>query len=120
MANIRLYRKFVCISAPTSATTAYEFITPFGLTANTTTAASSGGTFIESGLSPIQESKGIYYVDLNPNLYAGDVTYELIWNVIYLAGVPVKRLQTRFRIAPNIVGGNLAIEVMNYPLEIGI
>ena len=107
MADIRLYRKFICINATTSGNTTTDLITPFGLTASTVTAASSGGTIIESGLVPVQESLGLYYVDLNPNLYAGDVTYDLLWNVIYLPGAPIKTLPTRFRIIPNIVGDKL-------------
>lgn len=120
MAEIRLYKKFVCISAASSAITSYEFITPVGLSASTTTAASNGTTIIETGLSPVQESLGIYYVDLNPNLYSGDVTYELIWDVIYVPSAPVKNLPTRFRINPNIAGDSIGVEILTLPLEIGI
>ena len=120
MAEIRLYRKFVCINTSSISTTSYDFITPFGLTASTMTVANVGGTIIESELGLVQESLGIYYVDLEADLYSGDVTYEVMWNVVYVPGAPVKQLTTRFRIIPNIASGEISIEVLSYPLELDV
>lgn len=120
MADIRLYRKFICVSAINSATTTNTLFNPFSLSAETYTAASGGGTVLETGLIPTQESTGLYYVDLDPNYYAGDVIYELAWKVVYEAGVPERTLPTRFKISTNLVGDDLVVEVTSLPIEVVI
>ena len=67
-----------------------------------------------------QESEGVYYANLNPNLYASDVTYDLIWFTNYTNLSPMKKLSTRFRINVNSISNQIEIEYMNYPLEIEI
>ena len=110
MGQIRLYRQIYCFSAIGSGSTTQTLINANTISASTTTVA--GTIVVENYLKPISESTGIYYVDLNPNLYAADITYELNWFVSYVPGAPEKRLPTRFRITPYIIGGKIEIELV--------
>ena len=72
-------------------------------------------------LSPVLESTGIYYVELNPILYTFSDIYEIKWNVQYISIAPNRILTTRFRMEPiNYVGGVIAEVVDNQIIiEIG-
>ena len=124
MANLRLYRKIYSIDVSGN----YSLITPLSLFVNSYIADSIN--LIESPIV-INESMGIYYVDLNPLLYSYDLTYELQWNIQYDIFSPVKILSTRFKLNPYNLGGNgleieifnknsVEIELSNKPIEIEI
>lgn len=104
MGQIRLYRKIYCVEliATSSGTTqTYTLINPYQISASSYvagTGATESNTLIESNTPISQESTGIYYTDLNPNMYATDMTYDLVWYVQYLADSPLKKLTTRFRL----------------------
>lgn len=116
-----------CVNASASTTgmtQSYTLINPYSLSANTFVAGSAdteSNTFIESNTPISQESTGIYYTDLNPILYATDVTYDLVWYVQYTSSAPVKKLSTRFRLN-NQTGpsGEISIEIVNNTIEIEI
>ena len=127
MGQIRLYRKIYRISvvvAPEGNTSNYTLIDPYALTTNSFVAGTGdteSNTLIESNTPVFQNSTGIYYTDLNPNLYATDVTYDLVWYITYLKDTPQKKLTTRFRLN-NQTGpsGEISIEIISNTLEIEI
>jgi hypothetical protein len=127
MGEIRLYRKIYCVgitATPTGDTQTYTLIDPYTISASSFVAgvdAEESNTLIESNTPITKESTGIYYTDLNPNLYATDVTYDLVWYITYILGAPQKKLTTRFRLN-NQTGpsGEISIEIMSNTLEIEI
>lgn len=118
---LRLYRKIYCID---TATNEYTLITPTSISASSYVAGTGGTestTSIETSISVTQEETGIYYADLNPTLYASDVTYDLVWYVQYTSSAPEKKLTTRFRIKPYNIAGQLDYEVLSvYPIDIDV
>lgn len=109
MADLRLYRKIYCIVKNSVSGETYTLIDPVGISTT-----SSGSTGVVENITPTQENTGIYFVDLNPNLYTFDDIYSLFWDVQYVIGAPVRRLETRFRLNPvNISGGSIEIEVVD-------
>jgi len=126
MGQLKLYKKFYCVGVVTTGTTveqSYTLLNPYALIANTYTAgsgATESTTVIESSLTITQESTGVYFADLNPYLYASDVTYDLVWFVNYTTTAPTKKISTRFRINVNSVTNQIEIEYINYPLEIEV
>jgi hypothetical protein len=126
MGQIRLYRKFYCINiVKTSSTTDenYVLFDPYFLSGNTFVAGTGdteSSDLIESNLEVVQFSTGIYYTNLNPNLYASDVTYDLVWYVNYLDIAPLKKLSTRFRINVNKFTNEIEIDFLGAPLEFEI
>lgn len=126
MGQLKLYKKFYCVGVVTTGATveqSYTLLNPYALSANTYTAgsgATESTTVVESSLTITQESTGVYFADLNPYLYASDVTYDLVWFVNYTTTAPVKKISTRFRINVNSVTNQIEIEYINYPLEIEV
>jgi len=121
MGLLRLYRKFYCVSTA-GASDSYTLITPTSITATSFVAGTGGtesSTLIETDITLIEEEVGIFYADLNPQLYAGDVTYDLVFYVQYTPEAPVdKKLITRFRIMPFTVANKLDFEISNStPIE---
>ena len=114
MGEIRLYRQIYCFQYVSTGVTSNTLINPIGISASTTTVDSSGSTIIETVI-PVNESTGIFYADLDPTLYTGDVTYELNWLVEYTPGSPIRRLPTRFRINAVVVGHQIEIEILPNP-----
>jgi hypothetical protein len=96
---------------------------PYALSANTYvagTGATESPSLIESSLPISQESTGVYFADLIPQLYASDVTYDLVWFVNYTSLSPTKKISTRFRMNVNNITNQIEIEYLNAPLEIEI
>jgi hypothetical protein len=126
MRGIRLYRKIYCVSltaTPTGTTQSYTLFNPNSITASSYVAGLNGNessTLIESNTPITQEEIGIYYTDLNPNLYASDVTYDLVWYINYTNVAPQKKLTTRFRMNNQSVSGEISIEILSNTLEIEI
>jgi len=124
MGEIKLYKKFYMVGIIRTGATIdhnYVLLNPYNLSANTyvaSTGAIESTTLIESSLPISQESTGVYYADLNPNLYASDITYDLVWFVNYINASPTKKISTRFRINVNNITNQLEIEYINSPLEI--
>ena len=120
MGEIRLYRQIHCFSSNGSGSTTQALISANTISASTKTIAGTGSAFVENFLQPIPESLGIYYVNLDPTLYAADITYELNWFVSYVPGAPEKRLPTRFMVNPNVIGEQIQIEILNNNIDIEI
>jgi hypothetical protein len=127
MGEIRLYRKIYCVSltaTPTGTTQTYTLFNPSSISASSYVAGTGGtesNTLIESNTPITQEETGIYYTDLNPNLYATDVTYDLVWFINYTSIAPQKKLTTRFRLNNQTgVSGEISIEILSNTLEIEI
>lgn len=127
MGEIRLYRKIYYVSltaTPTGTTQSYNLFDPTSITASSYVAGLNGNesaTLIESNTPITQEETGIYYTNLNPNLYATDVTYDLVWYVTYTNIAPQKKLTTRFRLNNQTgVSGEISIEILSNTLEIEI
>jgi len=117
MADIRLYREFFCFSYIGSESTSQTLIDPYYISA--TTKLVSGSTIIEEP-TPIQESSGIYYVNLNPILYTFSNIYELNWYVNYIDGTTQKILPTRFKLNPLNIGNQIDLELQNQNIQIEI
>jgi hypothetical protein len=126
MSQLKLYKKFYCVGIIRTGATAeqnYVLLDPYALSANTYvagTGATESPSLIESSLSISQESTGVYFADLNPYLYASDVTYDLVWFVNYTNTAPTKKISTRFRINVNTFTNQIEIEYLNTPLEIEV
>ena len=118
-----MYRKIYCVSlmaTPSGTTQTYALFNPSSITASSYVAGFSGNestTLIESNTPITQEEIGIYYTDLNPNLYATDVTYDLVWYINYTSIAPQKKLTTRFRMNNQSVSGEISIEILSNTLE---
>lgn len=127
MGEIRLYRKIYYVSltaTPTGTTQSYNLFDPTSITASSYVAGLNGNesaTLIESNTPITQEETGIYYTNLDPDLYAADITYDLVWYINYTNIAPQKKLTTRFRLN-NIasVSRELSIEILSNTLEIEI
>lgn len=126
MGQLKLYKKFYCVGIIRTGSTIeqnYVLLNPHALSANTYVAgsgATESSSLIESNLSITQESTGVYFADLDSNLYASDITYDLVWFVNYTSIAPVKKISTRFRININSVTNQLEIEYINSYLEVDI
>ncbi|GIV43981.1 MAG: hypothetical protein KatS3mg035_1104 [Bacteroidia bacterium] len=127
MGQIRLYRKIYSVSVLPNLTgnsQTYTLFNPYSLSASTFLAGSGdteSNTIVEYNTPITQESTGIYYTDLNPILYATDITYDLVWYIQYTQISPTKKLTTRFRLN-NQTGpsGEISIEIISNTLEIEI
>ena len=125
MGQIKLYKKFYCVNIIRTGATAeqnYVLLDPYSLSANTYVAgsgATESTTKIEPSILIMQESSGVYFADLNPSLYASDVTYDLVWFVGY-NNLVTKKLSTRFRINVNTITNQIEIDYVNTPLEIEV
>jgi hypothetical protein len=127
MGEIRLYRKIYYVSltaTPNGTTQSYNLFNPTSIAASSYVAGLNGNesaTLIESNTPIVQEETGIYYTNLNPTLYATDVTYDLVWYIQYTNSAPEKKLTTRFRLN-NQSGpsGEISIEILSNTLEIEI
>lgn len=126
MSQLKLYKKFYLVNIIRTGATVeqnYVLLDPYALSANTYVAgsgATESPTMIESSLAISQDSTGVYFADLNPYLYASDVTYDLVWFVNYITTAPVKKISTRFRINVSTVTNQIEIEYINEPLEIEV
>lgn len=137
MGEIRLYRKIYRVSfvnTPSGKTQSYTLFNPNSISASSYVAGIGGNestTLIESNTPITQEEPGIYYTDLNPSLYATDITYDLVWYVNYTSIAPQKKLTTRFRlnnqtgpsaeITSEIIGNQeISIEILSNTVEIEI
>lgn len=127
MGQIRLYRKIYCLgltATPTGTTQTYTLIDPYQISSSSFVAgsgATESNILIESNTPIFQDATGIYYTDLNPNLYATDITYDLVWFIVYLQGSPQKKLTTRFKLNNQTgTSGEISIEILSNTLEIEI
>lgn len=124
MGELRLYKKFYTIGIIRTGSTVeqnYVLLNPYSLSANTYTAgtgATESNSLIESSVVITQESEGVYYADLNSNLYSSDITYDLVWFTNYTSLAPIKKLSTRFRINVNSISNQIEVEYLNYPLGV--
>jgi len=109
MVVIRLYRKFYKINA-NRAGDAYSLIDPTSIIVSTY--FKDTGNLIESVSVVNKESQGVYYVDLNPNYYSFENTYDLKWTVQYTWSSTNKILTTTFKLNPiNISAGDITTVV---------
>jgi hypothetical protein len=104
------------------ASDSYTLITPTSVTASSFVSGTGGTestTLIETEIPLTEEEVGIFYADLTPELYASDVTYDLVFYVQYTPEAPVdKKLTTRFRLMPFNVANQLDFEIGNStPIE---
>jgi len=133
MGQIRLYRKIYCIPI-VGINQTYTLVDPYSINTSSYIAGTGGtesSTLIESNTKITQEETGIYYTDLNPLLYATDITYDLVWYIKYTNNAPQKKLTTRFRlnnqtgpsaeISTEIINNQeISIEILSNTLEIEI
>ena len=124
MSQIKLYKKFYTVSIIRTGSTVdqnYVLLDPYALSANTyiaSTGDTESTTLIESTLPILQEGTGVYFANLNPFLYSSDITYDLVWFVSYFNNIPIKKLNTRFRINVNTYTNQIEVEYINAPLEV--
>jgi hypothetical protein len=97
MSGLRLYRKIYLLNH-TPGNDVYSLIDPIYLSA----ATYNSNVIVENNLNVFQESTGVYYVDLNPDLYSNLFVYELRWTIQYISNSPYKILQTLFKYESNI------------------
>lgn len=112
MGTFRLYKKFYHFGTNNS----QVLFNPISLSAATYVSGSGGtesSTLIESSISIYEEELGIFYANMNPGLYASDITYDIIFYVKYTMDAPIKKIISRFRIQPNNVANQLDYEILN-------
>ena len=122
MEYIRLYRKFYRIESSDSSDS-YNLINPEIISVNSYLKDTS--TLVETVSATTVESTGVYYADLDLDLYSIDNTYDLVWEVKYIVTAPTKKLKTTFKlyylgISETIYIQNLETEVISQPIEIEI
>jgi hypothetical protein len=113
MGVLRLYRDIYRVNINTLTGDTYTLIDPISITSSSYIRNSSN--VIESP-TPIMESTGIYYAELNPTFYTFSDIYELRWSVVYITGAPTKILTTRFRMKPMNVTGGVTVDVIDNEL----
>lgn len=114
-AVIRLYRRFYRITPSSGAGDAYTLIDPVTLSAKVYLRDTVSE--IESVSSVVRESEGIYYADLNPNLYSFQNVYDLKWFVDYTVLSGQKTLITTFKLNPKSISGEISTEIQDNYLE---
>jgi len=119
MEYIRLYRRFYRIEV-TSGSDSYILINPEIISVKSYKDTS---ILIEDVSIITHESTGVYYVDLNLDLYSADNSYDLIWKIKYTLGSPEKDLKTSFKLSysdesETIYIQRLETEVISQPIEI--
>ena len=120
MEYIRLYRRFYRIEASSISDT-YNLINPEIISVKSY--IKDTATLVETVSTIVQESAGVYYVDLDFSLYSIDNTYDLVWNVKYISTAPEKNLKTSFRLYysdTSIYIQNIETEIISQPIEINI
>ena len=137
MGEIRLYRKIYRVGVTansTGSTQSYTLVDPYVMFASSFVAgsgATESNTLVEYHTTIFQDAVGIFYTDLNPTLYATDVTYDLVWYVQYTQDAPEKKLTTRFRLnnqsgvsseisSEIMTNQEVSIEILSNTLEIEI
>jgi hypothetical protein len=119
MGEIRLYRKIYRVGLTptvTGTTQTYTLVDPYVMFASSFVAgsgATESDTLVEYHPTIFQDAIGIFYTDLNPTLYATDVTYDLVWYVQYTDGAPEKKLTTRFRLNNQSVSSEISTEILS-------
>jgi len=117
MNYLRLYRDFYYINSSSLSGETYESIDVESL---------SGYVVIEGSLSIVEspeiinESQGRYYVNLSSGLYNIDDIYEMNWVVKYTTDSPEKRLITRFKLNPIVLGQNVDIRLNSQDVRLEI
>jgi len=95
MSTFRLYRKVYRINY-NSGTSNYTLVNPTSISAS----VYLSNTIIES-VSVVNESTGIYYVELTPSLYTNPNIYELRWTIQYTSdSASSKTLHSMFMYEP--------------------
>jgi hypothetical protein len=118
MGYLRLYRDFYEIStSPSFSGDSYNLINPVNISLVTMVIGTN--QIIESPTA-IMESTGIYYTDLTNGLYGIDDVYELNWIVKYTPTSPEKKLITRFKLVPIVIGQNVDIRLNTQNLRLEI
>ena len=115
MATIRLYRRFYKAESD-GTNNLYNLIEPFFISA--TSYIKDSSVVIQTNLIITQESLGVYYTDLDPNLYSFSNTYDLKWSVQYLENKPTKTLITSFRLNPISVSSEITTDIEDQEIEI--
>lgn len=109
MATLKVYRDFYVINSNNSSNSeTYNLIDPFSLSVDV---KKEGDINVIESPKIIKESLGRYYVDLNPILYSIDNNYEINWNVVYVNNSSLKRLITRFKLHPIVIGSNVELVI---------
>jgi hypothetical protein len=118
MATLKVYRDFYVINySGSNNSETYNLIDPLSLTVDVKL---EGNTNIIESPKAIRESLGRYFIDLNPILYSIDNNYEINWNVIYIANSPLKKLITRFKLHPIVIGDNIELVIDTREIRIEI
>jgi hypothetical protein len=118
MATLKVYRDFYVINNNVSNNSeTYNLIDPFNLSVNV---KREGENNIIESPELVRESLGRYFVNLNPILYSIDNNYEINWNVVYINNSPLKKLITRFRLHPFVIGDNIEIVIDTSSIRIEI
>jgi hypothetical protein len=109
MATLKVYKDFYVINNDNSFNSeTYNLIDPFNLSVDV---KKEGENNIIESPELVRESLGRYFVNLNPILYSIDYNYEVNWNVIYINNSPLKKLITRFRMHPIVIGDNIELVI---------
>jgi len=117
MTYLRLYRDFYCINSSLLSGETYNSINVEELSGYVSPEGSA--SVIESP-EIINESQGRYYVNLSPGLYNIDDVYEMNWVVKYTPDSPEKKLITRFKLNPVVVGQNVDIRLNSQDIRLEI
>lgn len=114
MAQLSLYKSVY----KSTGGTIYQLITPISISASTYN--ESGVNLIESLSSSIY-STGIYYVNINSNLYDAGTVYRIKWFIKYTNDAPLKTITSYFRVTSDANFSNqIYVEVQEYPMNIQI
>jgi len=122
MDYLRLYKRFYKIES-SALSDSYSLINPEVISVKSYLKDTS--TLVETVSTIVQESPGVYYVDLNLDLYSTSNSYDLIWNVRYIVATATKNLKTSFKFyytdtSETIYIRDIETEVISRPIEIEI
>lgn len=112
MAEIKIYRRFYCITSEGGNET-YTLFDPQSIVANVFN-VTQGNSLVESNVTVTQSSTGFYYAQLNGALYNSDDDYKVVFDVVYEVGSSSKSLESQFKLDPVITPkGTVQVELDN-------
>jgi hypothetical protein len=90
-------------------------MSPVFLSANSyvSTTGNSVSTLVEQGLPITETEEGVYYAQINPELYQGDLSYEIQWYVQYNEESNINTLSNKFLINNYAAALAISVELIN-------
>lgn len=90
-------------------------MSPIFLSANSyvSTTGNTVTTLVEQSLPIVETEAGVYYAQINPELYQGDLTYQIEWYVQYTEESNINTLSNKFLVNNYKAALAISVELVN-------